>query len=402
MFVPDPLNIAQLERIAPSVYVVSLNCLAKAAWLALGDDNVLPQHPAAILGTAFHAVLAAAHKGALPVTGAGDRTPARNLFDMTARQLHEGAHPLVKLKFRSADRLPFYNLHRERSAHIATLVAASKPQSSGSAFGETKPNGLSAKTEFRLCSKDGRIVGRADYIDCRSGTVMDYKTGHVLEGEADAGAMSDSEIRQLRLYAYLAAENGIDIDQGVITRGDGRRCQIEISQDEAETEADHAREQLGKFNAAVDGGTAFPDLASPSSKNCSFCPCIPFCGPFWATAQAEWAVDCGLHIEGVVAEVESRQIQGVSLTTLVLSRRAGTLSAQSASVERIPDEWMMMDGLNLPRIGDVVRIVHGRQMGGDLDAAVVGVNKTLTAVWRLRKGNADGASTAEKECTVFG
>lgn len=37
-------------------------------------------------------------------------------------------HPLVRLKFRSADRLPFYNLHRERAAHIATPVAAARPR----------------------------------------------------------------------------------------------------------------------------------------------------------------------------------------------------------------------------------------------------------------------------------
>ena len=395
MFVPEPLILAQLERITPSIYAASTNCLAKAAWFALGDGDVLPQHPAAILGTAFHAVVAAAHKGALPVAGVGDRTPARNLFDMTSRQLHERAHPLVKLKFRSADRLPFYNLHREQSAHMATPVAVSKPQSSGSAIGETNPNGLRARTEFHLCSKDGRIAGRADHIDGRSGAVIDYKTGHVLEDEADAGAMSDSEIRQLRLYAYLAAENGIDIEKGVIARGDGRGCEIEISQAEAETEADHAREQLGKFNAAVGRGAIFPDLATPSSKNCSFCPCIPFCESFWATAQPDWAADCGIHIEGDIAEVESRQIQGVSLTTLVLSRRAGTIAGQSASVEQIPDEWMMIDGLNLPRIGDAVRIVHGRQIGEDMDAAVVRVDKTSTAVWRL--GNADGVPRADEK-----
>lgn len=390
MFVPKPPVLAQLDRITPGIYEASMHCLAKAAWFAFGNGNALPQHPAAILGTAFHAVLAAAHKGDLQVANAGDRAPARILFDKTARELHQKAHPLVKLKFRSADRLPFYNLHRERSARIATPIAVSRTASSGSAAGAARPNELAAKTEFRLCSKDGRIVGRADHIDGPSGTVLDYKTGRAPEGEAGAGTVSDYEVRQLRLYAYLAAENGIGVDKGVIVRGDGRRGEIAVSQAEAGAEADRAREQLSKLNAAVAGGASFRDLASPSSKNCAFCPCIPFCESFWAAAQPEWAADCGPHIEGNVAEAETRQIHGVSLTTLVLSRRAGTLPAQSASVEQIPSEWMRVDGSNPPCVGEAVRVVHGRLMEANECAVVVRVDKALTAVWRLRRDNSDG------------
>jgi hypothetical protein len=390
MFVPEPPVLARLDRITPSIYEASMNCLAKAAWFAFGNGAALPQHPAAILGTAFHAVVAAAHKGELPVAGVLDRTPARNLFDRTARELHQRTHPLVKLKFRSADRLPFYNLHRERVALIATPVAASRPPSSGPAVGTPRSGEPSARTEFRRCSKDGRIVGRADHIDGRSRTVFDYKTGQGPEGEADAGAVSDSEARQLRLYAYLAAENGMDVDKGVILRSDGRRGEIVISKADAEAEADRAREQLGRLNTAVAGGASFHHLASPSSKNCASCPCIPFCEPFWATAQPEWAARCGRHIEGDVAEAETRQIQGVSLTTMALSRRSGTLSAQSVSVEQIPSEWMKVDGSDLPCIGEAVRVVHGRQMETNESTAVVRVDKALTAVWRLLKDKVDG------------
>ena len=197
--------------------------------------------------------------------------------------------------------------------------------------------------------------------------------------------MSDSEARQLRLYAYLAAENGTDACTGAVVRGDGQRREFSISPAEAEAEADCAKKRLGRLNAAVSEGASFRDLASPSPSNCSFCPCLPFCGPFWTEAHAEWAADCGSHVEGKIAEIESRQIQGISLTTLVLSRRAGTVFAQHVSIEQIPSEWMRMDGLDLPHIGDAVRVVHGRQMETDGDEAVIRVDKALTAVWRLRQ-----------------
>ncbi|MBI4426006.1 MAG: PD-(D/E)XK nuclease family protein [Candidatus Kerfeldbacteria bacterium] len=390
MFVPEPPDLAQLERITPSIYEASMNCLAKAAWSAFGDGSALPQHLGAILGTAFHTVVAAAHKGELMVEGIGDRSPARELFDKTAQELHQVAHPLVKLKFRSAGRLPFYNLHRERSARIATPVAASRHASSASAVGAARSSALSTRTESRLCSKDGRIVGRADCIDGRSGMVIDYKTGHASEVDADASAVSDSEVRQLRLYAYLAAENEIAVDKGVIVRGDGRRCEVAIAPAEAEAEADRAREQLFRLNAAAAEGDSFHDLTSPSPRNCSFCPCIPFCGPFWAAAKPEWTTVCGSNIEGDIVDVGSRDIQGSSLTTLILSRRAGTLSAERVSVEQIPSEWLRMNGWALPCVGDAVRVVHGRQVQMDENTAVVRVDKAMTAVWRVRRGNTDG------------
>ena len=378
--------LARLERITPSTYEASINCLAKAAWFALGHAGVLPQHPAAILGTAFHAVVAAAHKGKLHVAGASDRSPARGLFDKTAQKLHSGAHRLVKLKFPSADRLPFYNMNRERAALTATPIAASRPPSAGSRTQVTRLDSPAVRTESRLSSRDGCLVGRADHIDGRSSIVVDYKTGHVVGGKASV--MSDSEERQLRLYAYLAAENGIDVGTGAVVRGDGRRCEIAISPAEAEAEADRAKKQLGRLNAAVSEGAPFQDLASPSPKNCSFCPCLPFCGPFWTEAKPEWAADCGSHVEGNIAGIESRQTYGISLTTLLLSRRAGTVFEQRVSIEQIPSEWLRMDGLGLPHIGDALRVVHGRQLETDGDAAVIRVDKALTAVWRLRQNNA--------------
>lgn len=203
--------------------------------------------------------------------------------------------------------------------------------------------------------------------------------------------MSDSEARQLRLYAYLAGENGINIVRGVVVRGDGRRCELAISSAEAVAEAGSARDQLGRLSAAVNEGASFRDLASPSATICALCPCLPFCESFWAKAQPEWAANCGCNIQGDVANVECRQIQGVTLTTLVLSRWAGTICARRISVEQIPSDWMRIDGLDLPHIGDVLRVVHGRGMETEESAAVVRVDKALTAVWRLRKNSAGGS-----------
>lgn len=383
MFVPEQPLLDTLKRITPSIYEASVHCLARAAWYAFGDARVLPQHPAAILGTAFHAVMAAAHKGELRAGSVSDRSPARGLFDKTAHKLHVGAHHLVRLKFPSANCLPFYYLTRERAALTATPIAASRRPSSSSTAGAARFAFPPVRTESLLCSTDGRIVGRADHIDSRAGVVVDYKTGNIVK--AEGCLVSDAEARQLRLYAFLAAENGTDIGTGAIVRADGQRSEFAISPAEAETEAGCAKKQLARLNAAVSEGASFRDLASPSPSNCSLCPCLPFCGPFWNEAEPEWAVGCGSHVEGNIADIASRQIQGVSLTTIVLLRRCGTVFAQRVSIEQIPSEWIRMDGLDLPQIGDAVRVVHGRHMRTDGDAAVIRVDKALTAVWRLRQ-----------------
>ena len=221
MFVPEPPALAQLEHITPSIYEASLKCLAKAAWFALGDTGVLPQHPASILGSAFHAVLAAAHNGEFRVATVIDRSQARESFDKTARKLHLSAHGLVKLKFPSADRLPFYYLTRERAARSAMPIAKSRLQSARPALRTIRLGSAKVRTETRFRSKNGRLVGRPDHIDSRSGVIVDYKTGHF--SEAEVFTVSDPEARQLRLYAFLAAENGIDIGKGAIVRGDGQR-----------------------------------------------------------------------------------------------------------------------------------------------------------------------------------
>ena len=140
------------------------------------------------------------------------------------------------------------------------------------------------------------------------------------------------------------------------------------------------------------GGAVFNDLASPSSQNCCFCPCIPFCDSFWVAAKPDWESDCGSHVEGEVLDAETHHILGIYLTTLKLMVRSGTISNEQVSVEQIPSDWMMLQGEDLPSSGSLVRIVHGRQSDTDESTAVIRVDKAFTTVWRIpsENSNSDG------------
>ncbi|MGE3993576.1 PD-(D/E)XK nuclease family protein [Pseudorhodoplanes sp.] len=384
MLVPTPPALTELHHITASIYNASIECLAKAAWYALGGRGVIPEHPSSILGTSFHAVVGAAHRGSLPSAGDGGRNSARELFDSTARMLYAQAQPLVRLKFPTPERLPYYNMQRERAARLAMFVAASRPPAAQSFGGMVPTTSRPAVTEPRLCSSDALIVGRPDHIDRNSRTVIDYKSGYIDGGD---DPVSDSEARQLRIYAYLANENGLPVSNGAIVRGDGRRSNLPISRADAEAEASGARAHLHALNTAISGGARFSTLASPSPQACRTCPCIPLCGSFWDTVQPEWQSECGVHVEGRVLEVDTRSIQAVSFTTIGLAVRSGTISGGRASIEQVPTEWMMVDENNLPHPGETMRVVHGRLFGTQEEPTIIRVDKTATAVWRSRSQN---------------
>src|SRR5262249_15621887 len=146
-----------------------------------GERGVLPSHPAAILGTCFHSVLAAANDGSLTGEGESAVSTARSLFDQQANILYEKAHPLVRAKFSTVDRLPYYNLHRESAAlHAEEIIAAD--QSSQSSRRHSTTYQRERHTEERFTSKDGLLVGRPDHLDGARRTVIDYKTGIGPEG----------------------------------------------------------------------------------------------------------------------------------------------------------------------------------------------------------------------------
>ena len=377
MRLPPAPDIKPLKQLSPSVYEALIRCKGRAAWVAHGDRSVLPQHPKALLGTCLHSVVEEAHKGGL-ASAPDEQTRlslARELFDRRARALYENAHPLVRAKFGAPDRIPYYNIYRERAALEA--IASARRIDHAAATGALQPtNLLHLHAERRLVSRDGLLLGRPDLIDAAAQEVVDYKTGASLD-EA-VGAVSPAEARQLRLYVHLALDNGIPVSRAVIARADGRRAVIDVSKEEAEAEGRRARELLAEYNNAA--GSSFDNAARPSPENCCFCPCIPFCDAFWRAASSAWGEQCGVHLEGRVRSVEQSTMQGIKLMTLGVEAGRGTVSAGDTFVEQIPEAWITADGAAVPREGDTVRVVHGR-LAGETPPQVVRVDRTATSLW---------------------
>ncbi len=382
MHIPEQPAVKELKHLSPSLYEAARLCKARAAWIAFGDRDRVPAHPRALLGMCVHAVVEEAHHGRLPP---GDeesrRAAARDTFDRKAKELHHAAHPLMRVKFPTPERIPYYYLFRERAAVLALATAdrpsAERAPAAPSGAGASAPPGALVETTLR--SRDGLLVGRPDYVDAAAGEVVDYKTGS--GPDDDPEGLSESEARQLRLYVHLGRERGLELRRGAVVRVDGRRVALDVAEADAAAEGQRARETLGAFNAKASAG--FKELAEPSPDGCRYCPCIPFCEAFWEAAAATWLDQCGTHVEGTISAVNRAVVQNTALVTLELAVARGTVAPGGAVVQQLPEKWACVDGASAPEVGDVVRVVNCQLADDAGETALIRPDRLTTAVWTV-------------------
>lgn len=373
MKIPPLPTIQAISHFTPSLYEAALRCKARAIWSAFGDRNAIPQNSTAILGTCFHKVLELAHKGKFPQDKEACREAARQEFDLQSQLQYQQSHPLIRSKYSSVERLPRYYLLRERAALHASDITLERTPSTPRET--SKPSGSS---EVSLRSQDGLIKGRPDYINVANSTIIDYKSG--FKTEADEAEISESEARQLRLYTYLCLENNIQISQGMIIRGDNQRPTLEITNEDARKEGDAARALLLELNDAASSQT-FQKMAQPSPKNCKGCSCIPLCEAFWEQATPDWEDECGTHLEGRIVQTPiSSKDSTFNLVNLEVNDIRGTISSTQTTIQQIPQDWLLLDGENIPRLGDIIRLVDAKHSKSE-SSSVVRAEKFLTTIW---------------------
>ena len=274
MRTPHTPTVSRFKQLSPSIYEAALHCKARAVWLVHGDRQSVPYHPKALLGICLHGVVEDAHTGKLNDLGVSDLLEAaRTLFDQRANALYERVHPLLRAKFNSPQKIPFYHLYRERAAAEAAVIGSRVSGSPQKTSAGTAPSAPQLLVEKKLTSKDGLLVGRPDFVDLQAAEVVDYKTGAAPEEAPDG--VSEAEARQLRLYVHLAHENGLTVSRAVIARADGKRALINISNADAAKEGQQAREVLIGLNKAA--GKTLEEVESPSANACFQCPFIAFC-----------------------------------------------------------------------------------------------------------------------------
>jgi len=385
MELPAVPKLKELASISPSFYNAALSCKAKAAWFRFAPPGAFPGTTGAILGGGFHAVMELANRGRLPAGEAG-AARAKAEFDATARQLFAKAHPLLRAKFRSPAAVPYYHQRRARAVEMALSAA------SGLTIHVTRdvPSQVAPSTraqrmhvEKKLTTPDGFITGQIDLLDEERRKLSDYKSGHA--PRESATGLAENEVRQLRLYAHLARENGFDIAVAAIVRADGTEAAVDVSPQEVAREADAARALRSEFNRAAAAGRNLLELATPAPDACAGCPCVPACEPFWSVAAREWEEACGTNAEGTVTETHSSTVSGAELVTLTIDVSRGSAPRGVVIVEQIPKRWLEIDGAP-PSPGKIVRLVQAAPLSPSLGKEVRALRVDRfknTTVWRV-------------------
>jgi hypothetical protein len=377
MTLPDPPKPARLTRLSPTVYEALRVCRAKAAWLAFGEQGALPGNSFAILGSCFHAVAAAAQKGQLRAADGNVTTAARQMFDAEAEERYAEAHKALKAKYSAKERLPFYYARREAAAVLARTICHEAVEASPAAH--RMPARLIEKS---LQSKDGLLHGRPDLLSIWAGEVVDYKTRREVSSEAEQ--ITEQEQRQLRLYAHLAAENGWPIQRGVILLASGTRLEMEIDAQEAQREAQQAREELAAYNAAMNRNTTFTELTNPSADNCRRCQCMVVCEPFWQKAEPDWREKTGIQVQGRLADTPSSSILGTNFIALHLTETAGTADrCKEIVLEQMPETWLLGGEETRLEKGVLIKIINARESASTEEKVILRADRADTEVWAL-------------------
>jgi CRISPR/Cas system-associated exonuclease Cas4 (RecB family) len=354
-------------------------CKARLAWRAFGDNGALPGSPARILGICVHEVASAVQSNRLGVNANNIEDEARSYFDAKAEELFAQAHETFRVKFGVKERLPYYYLRREEAAALTRSLAV---RTEGGGARSSKPSSSfgSRSVEKSLSSKDGLLYGRPDVVDAASREVVDIKT------RSESDEVRENEIRQLRLYAHLARENGIEVERGAILLSNGKRLEIKIAAVEVQREAHSAVAALQSYNEAVSVNTTFEEIASPSAENCRYCPCKVLCEAFWRAADPSWGEEAvGNHIQGTIAAVSESNLQGVNLIALHLQDASGTVVSAGGEVvlEQMPMEWLAQSQNVSQAEGKLVRIINAKISVSSPEQTVLRADRVSTEVWVL-------------------
>lgn len=308
-----PLELTSIASVSPSVAEVLRLCPLRAGLSRAGGAGqfVLGQ-PKAWLGTAYHAVLAAAAGGGAPAMHEGAWAAAIDQQYYRARQ-----HPLDR-RFGPPERWPGYHLVRA----MALMRAQGIETASRSAGRPVATEGRESAREQWLSGANGRLVGRPDLV--RGDAVIDYKTGEVHE-HGDSSLAKASYVRQLQIYAFLVKERtGRWSARGVLLRMEGPPLEIELEPAACERAAIEALGLLDDYNRKIEAGGPPASLANASPAACRWCPFQVLCPAFWPAAGDSWPDEIGAAAIGGSAPAAPRPIHGGAALALSLAADEGT------------------------------------------------------------------------------
>ena len=283
MKVPN-LMLNQIRRISPSRYSSMRTCLLREAWASSGNDFLLPPSPVADLGTAIHQLLENAGRGRLgEATKKQVSEAVSELIDNIEKQMLKS--PIRRQLVPLSKTIPDYEVRVLRACKEAGDIAREYKKTLGSSEPDAKSR---IGFEVWIETADGSVGGFIDLVmrDEKGIILVDYKSGHVLEGKDGSCEIKVGYKEQMMLYAAMFYEKYGEWPRRLnIVPLQGQALTVRCVSDSALDLLGSARAMFLKANeliADVQTGTAqLSELASPSPDSCSFCLYRPGCQAYW-------------------------------------------------------------------------------------------------------------------------
>lgn len=263
---------AQRASVSPSQAADLLECPLRLAFRTVGGGSWLGT-PASRLGSAIHAVLAEAARGAL---GSPGEEGWRDRFEGAWRRAVEEQEDEVAALgacWPPSVRWPGFATRKALTRRLASSLAKEISEAD-------------VIVEQPMTSKDGWLQGRPDVVfRTPKHEVRDFKTGGVHDS---AGEVRRSYRLQLELYAVLERDYARMLpDFLVLVPLEGNPVRWPAQEDVIRATEEEARQGLRSYDNCVAAGDV-STLGRPGPDACRWCPWAARCPAFHAAYQDNW------------------------------------------------------------------------------------------------------------------
>lgn len=329
----ETLVLKPLRRVSPSRFFSLTECALREILSASHQAPLLPSSPAARLGSAIHRLLEAAGKGALREI---NLTAIERVWGELVEQTEQGMRQswLERSLVPLSRAIPHYEVRKIRACHkaeeVARAVGVVPHARSTSAPGPDR-------FESWIETSDGLVGGSIDEIqETTAGTILrDYKSGHIIERQAD-GSASDIDEKyklQLKLYAALfGAKYGRWPTKLEVVPLQGSEKEISFTPVECDRLLSAAIATLKELNDRInqalrlsDHEQAIASFANPTPDHCRNCCFRPSCKSYQAAHDFSQSDDWPRDVWGTVSEFKILGNKRLTLAVRMASPRAGSI-----------------------------------------------------------------------------
>ena len=285
--IQSKMPVGQLERISPSKYCSLKRCALKEIWSANRVPVLLPSSPMAKFGTAIHKMLELVNQGNVThqkeLDGIWERIIGLIEKEMLEQEFEKHFVPLKKL-------VRNYEGRRRMAFALANKILKTK------GFGGGGKSGASVESEVWVESKNGKLGGKIDLIlHSQSGDeITDYKTGKILENDAEDSPVKQEYQTQLFLYAAIYFEaRGVWPQKLTLVGLDGTVHEVPFKREVCKKISDEAKALLDEINHKLREGYDIEELANPLAETCHYCGYRPSCKSYWQKRNdgGNWPID---------------------------------------------------------------------------------------------------------------